>query len=138
MTLAMVVALLGLTILDGIFTLELLDMNSEEANPLMEHLLTRGQTAFLLGKYILTAAGLPVIVVYQHYPLFGTRFRTGWLLHVFIGLYLVLLSHQWTLFQAGRPESPPASGRKLAAPAGWKPFGYPVGRSESLPPRFQP
>ena len=50
---------------------------------MMGHLLSRGHREFLLGKYVLTAAGLPFLIVFQHYPLFGTRFRAGWLLHVF-------------------------------------------------------
>ena len=57
----------------------------------MEYLSTRGPLAFLLGKYVLTAMGLPLIVVYKNYPMFGTRFRVGFLLPVFIGLYLVLI-----------------------------------------------
>jgi hypothetical protein len=100
-TLAMVVALLCLTLLDGILTLELLDLNSEEANPFMAQLLTRGPIAFLVGKYTLTAAGLPFLVVYQHHRIFGGRFRVGWLVPLFIGLYLALLYHQWTLLDAG-------------------------------------
>jgi hypothetical protein len=103
-TLALIVVLLGLTIIDGVLTLELIDLNSEEANPIMAHLLTRGDRAFLMGKYIMTAAGLPFLVVYQHYPLFGSRFRVGWLLPAFIALYLILLFHQWTLLQIGPPE----------------------------------
>jgi hypothetical protein len=104
-TLAMVVALLGLTIADGVLTIELIGLNSEEANPLMAHLLQQGDSTFLLVKYIMTAAGLPFVVVYQHYPLCGTRFRVGWLLPVFLALYLVLLLHQWTLLQIGRPTA---------------------------------
>jgi hypothetical protein len=96
LTLAMVVSLLCLTIVDGVLTIELLDLSAEEANPFMRHLLTRSHFLFLVGKYALTAAGLPFIVVFKHYPLFGTRFRAGWLLHVFIGLYLLLLIYQWT------------------------------------------
>jgi hypothetical protein len=103
-TLAMIVALLGLTLVDGVLTLELIDLNSEEANPIMAHLLSRGDYIFLIGKYILTAAGLPFLVVYKHYPLFRSRFRVGWLLPVFIALYLVLLFHQWNLLQIGRPD----------------------------------
>jgi hypothetical protein len=95
LTLAMVVSLLCLTIVDGVLTIELLDLNSEEANPLMRHLLARSHLAFLLGKYALTATGLPFLVVFKHYPLFGTRFRTGWLLQIFIGLYVLLLIYQW-------------------------------------------
>lgn len=106
-TLALIVALLGLTIADGVLTIELIGLNSEEANPVMAHLLQRGELAFLMGKYIMTAAGLPFLVVYQHYPLLGTRFRVGWLLPVFVGLYLVLIFHQWSLLQIGRPGGLP-------------------------------
>lgn len=105
--LAMIVALLGLTLLDGVLTLELIELNSEEANPIMAHLISRGSLAFLMGKYVMTAAGLPFLVVYQHYPMFRTRFRVGWLLPIFIGLYFVLLFHQWNLFRIGRPEAMP-------------------------------
>jgi hypothetical protein len=104
-TLGMVVALLGLTLIDGILTLELIELNSEEANPIMAHMLSRGGLTFLVSKYIMTAAGLPFLVVYQHYPLFRSRFRVGWLLPVFISLYLVLLLHQWNLFQIGRADA---------------------------------
>ena len=103
-TLAMVVALLGLTLVDGVLTLELIEVNSEEANPIMARLLTRGGLTFLMVKYVMTAAGLPFLVVYQHYPLFRTRFRVGWLLPFFVVLYLVLLFHQWHLLQIGRPD----------------------------------
>jgi Domain of unknown function (DUF5658) len=104
MTVSMVIALLLLTIVDGVLTLELIGLNSEEINPVMVRLLEHGQTTFLVGKYILTAAGLPFIVLYKHYPMFGSRFRVGYLLPVFIGLYLVLLCYQWTLLQAGGPS----------------------------------
>ncbi len=100
-TLAMIVTLLSLSIVDGVLTLELLNFNSEEANPLMGHLLKRGPQAFLLGKYVLTSMGLPFIVVYMNYPMFGTRFRVGFLLPVFISLYIAIISYQWMLFQAG-------------------------------------
>ena len=68
-----------------------------------------GDREFLLGKYVLTAAGLPFLIVYKHHPLFGTRFRAGWLLHVFVSLYLVLMCYQWMLLHAGRPGPPAAS-----------------------------
>jgi hypothetical protein len=116
-TLALVVALLALTIADGVLTLALIDLNSEEANPIMALLLARGDRAFLLGKYIMTAAGLPLLVVYQRHPLFGSRFRVGWLLPAFIALYLVLLCHQWTLLQIG-PADVVGRGRSPAPAAG--------------------
>jgi hypothetical protein len=94
MTLATIISLLALTIADGVLTVELLDTNSEEINPLMAHLLLWGFNVFLMGKYILTAAGLPFIVAYKNYPMFGTRFRAGFVLPVFVGLYLVLIIYQ--------------------------------------------
>jgi Domain of unknown function (DUF5658) len=98
-TLAMIVGLLALTIADGVLTIELLDVNSEEVNPFMAHLLGRGHQTFLAGKYILTAAGLPFLVVFKNYRLFGTRFRVGYLFPAFIGLYVVLLSYQWSMLK---------------------------------------
>jgi leader peptidase (prepilin peptidase)/N-methyltransferase len=98
-TLALVVALLGLTIADGLLTIELLGLNGVEANPLMRYLLARGHFVFLSCKFVLTAFGIPFLVLFKHYPFFGTRFRVGWFLAVFVGLYLVLLSYQWDLLQ---------------------------------------
>ncbi len=115
MTLAMIVSLLALTILDGVLTIELLDTNSEEVNPFMAHLLTRGNNAFFLGKYLLTALGLPFIVVFKYYPMFGTRFRVGFLIPVFVGLYLALVFYQWRLLDIGRGAAQPV-GIILSSP----------------------
>jgi hypothetical protein len=93
-TAALIVAILLLCILDGILTIELLGRNSEEMNPLMRLLLERGHQAFLLGKYLLTAAGLPFLAIYKQWPLFGSRFRTGFCLPVVLGLYMCLLVYQ--------------------------------------------
>ncbi len=100
----MIVVLLGLTLVDGLLTIELLEINSEEGNPFMHYLLVQGPMAFLMGKYAMTAAGIPYLVVYNNYPLFGSRFRVRYLLPVFLGLYLVLLSYQWVLLHTGRSE----------------------------------
>jgi len=93
LTLAFIVGVLVLCIVDGVLTIELLGVNSEEANPVMRFLLGRGHLPFLVGKYAMTAAGLPFLVVYKNWPLFGTRFRAGFLLPVF-GLYLGLIAYQ--------------------------------------------
>ena len=100
-TLALVVGVLAFSILDGVLTIELLDINSEEINPVMRLLLGLGggHRPFLLGKYILTAIGLPFLVVFKNWPLFGTKFRAGLLLPVFLGLYLGLLVYQVHLLE---------------------------------------
>ncbi len=94
LTLGLIVAVLVLCIVDGVLTIELLDLNSEEANPVMRFLLARGHLPFLVGKYAMTAAGLPFLVVYKNWPFFGTRFRAGFLLPIFLGLYLGLVAYQ--------------------------------------------
>jgi hypothetical protein len=128
-TLALVVTLLALTIADGVLTLELVSLHSEEANPFMGYLLHRGPLVFLLGKYVLTALGLPVLVVCKNHPMFGSRFRVGFLLPVFIGLYVVLITYQLTLFQFDpaharieRAESAKPGGLGLVEPM------IPIGR----------
>jgi Domain of unknown function (DUF5658) len=94
---AMAVSLLVLTVVDGAITLLLLGAGCEEINPAMDYLLSRGPTHFLLGKYLLTCAGLPFLLIFRHFTLFRTRFRVGYLLPVFVGLYLVLLGYQIAL-----------------------------------------
>ena len=92
--LGIIVAVLVLCIVDGVLTIELLDVNSEEANPVMRFLLERGHLPFLVGKYAMTAAGLSFLVVYKNWPFLGTRFRAGFLLPVFLGLYIALVAYQ--------------------------------------------
>jgi hypothetical protein len=96
----LIMALIACTIVDGVITLQLLDGNCVEANPVMAFLLHRGYGAFFLGKYVLTVAGLPVLLVFKNYSLFGTRFRVGFLIPIFLGLYVLLLVYQLSLLQS--------------------------------------
>jgi len=99
-TFLLAVLLLVLTLTDGAITLLLLEAGCEEINPAMSYLLSRGPLYFLLGKYALTTAGLPFLLIFRHFTLFRTRFRVGHLLPVFVGMYLVLLGYQIALMQA--------------------------------------
>ena len=94
------VLLLVLTVVDGAVTLMLLGAGCEEVNPAMDYLLRRGPLYFLMGKYLLTTAGLPFLLIFRHFTLFRTRFRVGYLLPVFVALYLVLLGYQVALMNA--------------------------------------
>ncbi len=96
-TFTLAVLLLVLTIVDGAVTLLLLGAGCEEINPAMSYLLRRGPLHFLLGKYLLTTAGLPFLLIFRNFTLFRTRFRVGYLLPVFVGLYFVLLGYQLAL-----------------------------------------
>jgi Domain of unknown function (DUF5658) len=91
------VLLLILTVVDGTVTLLLLSTGCEEINPAMGYLLSHGPLHFLMGKYALTTAGLPFLLVFRNFSLFRTRFRVGYLIPVFVALYMILLSYQIAL-----------------------------------------
>lgn len=90
----MVVALLLLTILDGVLTLMVVESHKEELNPLMARLMERGVLWFVLGKYVITASCLPWLLIWKNHGLFRTRFRVKYLIPVFVVLYLVLTATQ--------------------------------------------
>ncbi len=96
-TLAAILGLCLATLADGVLTIHLLRTGCEEVNPAMRPLLAWGVSPFLVGKYLLTVAGLPVLLVFKNFYLFGTRLRVGHLLPVFAGLYLVLLAYELRL-----------------------------------------
>jgi hypothetical protein len=93
-TLAMIISLLGCTIIDGILTLELVEMGSDESNPVMRFFLGIGPGSFLIAKYVLTASGIPVLMIFKNHRLFRSCVCVGYLIPVFLGLYLVLIVYQ--------------------------------------------
>lgn len=99
-TFILIVALLTLSTADAAITLVLLDDGCEEINPLMYHLLTHGTSEFVLGKYILTATGMPLLLIFKNYYLFGTRFRVDYLIPLFVLLYLILIAYQYFLLSS--------------------------------------
>lgn len=93
-TFVFIMVLLLCTIADGVLTLYLVSADCEEMNPLMEPLLRHGMGTFLLGKYVLTVIGLPVLLIFKNFYLFGTRFRVDYLIPIFVLLYATLLAYQ--------------------------------------------
>jgi hypothetical protein len=96
----LIMMLLIASIVDAILTVDLLREGAYELNPLMDHFLEYGVQPFLLVKYLLTAAGLPVLLIYQHHYLFGTRVRVGYLIPVAVTLYGVLIVYQLVLINS--------------------------------------
>lgn len=88
-----ILLLLVFTIADGLLTLELLEAGCDEVNPVMRYLLSHSPAHFLLGKYLLAAAGLPVLV------LFGRRHKICYCLPTFVALYAGLVAYQVWLLQ---------------------------------------
>jgi hypothetical protein len=89
-----VLMLVVATIVDGGLTVYVLQAGGSEANPLMERLLNHSVEAFLIGKYLLTVVGLPVLLIFRNYYLFGTQLRVGYLIPVTVALYAVLIGYQ--------------------------------------------
>ena len=85
------------SIVDAILTIQLIEAGAKEINPLMDHLLDNGILVFLLVKYVLTVAGLPLLLIFQNHYLFGTRIRVGYLIPMAVVMYLVLIGYQLVL-----------------------------------------
>lgn len=96
--LACIVSILGLTIVDGLLTVELVGVHCEEANPVMKYMLNQGHGMFFIAKYILTALGMPFLLIFKNHLMFGTRFRVGFFFPVILALYLILVAYQIMLF----------------------------------------
>ena len=86
--------LLAFTIIDGLMTFELLEVGCQEINPFMGYLLSRGQGLFLLGKSILTTAGLFFLLIFKNRHICRGRLRIGYLLPIFVVLYAVLIAYE--------------------------------------------
>jgi hypothetical protein len=94
LALALVLALLAFTVVDGVITLHLIDADCQEINPLMVYLISKGPAQFIIGKYVLTATGLPLLLLFKNYFLFGTRLRIGYFIPIFVLLYVALTVYQ--------------------------------------------
>ncbi len=62
----------------------------------MGYLLSQGVLAFVIGKYMLTVLGLPILLIFQDHLLFGIL-RVRNLMPMCIIAYLILLDYQISL-----------------------------------------
>jgi hypothetical protein len=92
-----IVMLAVASIVDAVLTICVLRAGGDEINPVMEYLLNYGILPFVLGKYALTVIGLPLLLIFKNYYLFGTRVRVGHLIPALVALYLVLIGYQIVL-----------------------------------------
>lgn len=98
-TLAWILLLLAFTFVDGVLTLELIDADCHEVNPVMRYFLATGPAHFLVGKYVLTAAGLPVLLLFKNFRFFSSHFRVGNLIPIFVCLYVGVIAYQILLLR---------------------------------------
>lgn len=91
------VAIVLLSCLDALFTLNLLTIGAREANGFMERLLGRGVPNFLAVKFTLTGAGVVVLVLVAHRSFLGW-FRVVRLLQAICLGYVLLIVYELYLF----------------------------------------
>ena len=60
---AAITAILMLSIVDALLTLELIEKGSSELNPVMAYFLEHGPLPFIIAKYILTSFGVIVLLI---------------------------------------------------------------------------
>ena len=84
--------LILLCVADGLYTLLHISAGAVEVNPLMNSLLSRGPFIFFGAKFILTACGIILLVLYWQ-----TRLAR-WVLTSCVAVYTVLFCYQVMLF----------------------------------------
>ena len=82
-----------LSIFDSVFTLRLLQMGSEELNPVMDYFIQRDTNLFFAAKFLMTASCVVFLVMHKKFRLFNTI--SGY--HMLIGtfaMYVCLVCYE--------------------------------------------
>ncbi len=79
-----ILIVLGLSLVDAILTLTLMEKGAIELNPVMRYYITLGPMAFVLAKYGLTV--LPLLFMLVLNGIISERYRIGLLMFPFCGL----------------------------------------------------
>ena len=95
---AAVIAIILLSVLDAIFTVELIQIGAAcEANPVMDFFLRLGLAPYLLVKYALTVGSILVCLILKDYRM-GGRVRVKWVIKSVLLFYVVLIVYELSLF----------------------------------------
>jgi hypothetical protein len=95
-TLAVIVLILALSVLDAMFTLDLVNAGATELNPIMAYYLNHGPLVFFGVKYLLTSAAVLLILFYKDAYLFRTKMRAKTLFVVFAIPFMLVI--HWELY----------------------------------------
>jgi len=95
-TFFVILLIVSLSVLDAIFTLNLVSHGATELNPIMDYYLRQGPLVFFMTKYLLTFASVMLILLYQNAFLFRTRLRVKSLFFVFALSFAAIV--QWELY----------------------------------------
>ncbi len=90
----LILAVLAMSILDGFFTLYLVDAGAHEVNPIMRYALSHSPIFFLVAKYCLTGAALVLLLIHKEFYLFRGKLRAKYFFLIFLNLYFLLVIYE--------------------------------------------
>ena len=96
LTLAVILTIIMLSVLDAIFTLKLLDHGAKELNPLMAYSLNYNPLIFFGVKYLLTSISILIVLLNKNVFLFNTKIKADLLFYLFIIPFALVI--QWELY----------------------------------------
>ncbi len=97
--LLLILLLVAASLTDALLTWHLLDQGFQEINPVMKPLISRGIEPFLSVKILMTVVGLPLLLIFKNFYLFGTQVRVGHLIPAVVALYALLIGYQMVLIR---------------------------------------
>ncbi len=89
-------AIIALCLIDSMLTLRNIKNGGSEVNPFMQHLLDIGTHAFIIGKLLITGAGLLVAVLHINFH-FLNMVPMRRVLTVLFGFYVLLIIYELIL-----------------------------------------
>lgn len=95
-TTIMALSIVLLCVLDAFFTLELINRGASELNPLMDYYLKKSDMTFFLVKYLITSAGLLIVLAIKEISFLGNRIPRKLLLLSFLCVMGAVV--QWELY----------------------------------------
>jgi hypothetical protein len=103
-TFLLILLIVSLSVLDAIFTLNLVGRGATELNPIMDYYLNQGPLVFFVTKYLLTFASVLLILLYQNAYLFRTRLKVKSLFLVFVISFALIVQWELYLMASTNPE----------------------------------
>ena len=99
-TMAVILVIIMLSVVDAILTLDLISRGAAEVNPIMAYYLGFGPLVFFWMKYLLTFASTMLILFHQEVYLFGTRVQAKVLYLLLILPFVLVVSWEIYLIQS--------------------------------------
>ena len=95
-TLAVILLIVMLSVIDAILTLDLISRGAAELNPVMDYYLAHSPLAFFWVKYCLTWAAIMIILLHKNIYLFNTKIQAKVFFIVFLVPFLLVV--QWQIY----------------------------------------